>query len=301
MQEFFDHFIHALVHTLEHTWYMLFVLFAVYLIIEFIEHKAMNKAKAVLSNKYYGIAAASALGLFPQCGFSVVAANLYAERLISAGTVAAVFVATSDEALPILLANPEAAKWFLPVLLIKFVWAIAVGFLVDLVFRLTKLNKHEHVHSHDHPHSDGEHKHEFGEHHHCEHCDSSRGIFSAALVRTLSVFAFIFVTSLILHVVMDFMSEDKLRAVLMTDSLIQPLIAALIGLIPSCSASIVVTELFVSGALGFGSLVAALSAGAGIGMLVLFRVNRDYKKNFILLGILYITSALLGLITELLV
>ncbi len=301
MQEIFTHLTHALIHTLRHTWYMLFVLFAVYLIIEFIEHKAMNKAKAVLSNKYYGIAAASALGLFPQCGFSVAAANLYAERLISAGTVAAVFVATSDEALPILLANPDAAKWFLPILAIKFIWAVVVGFLVDLIFRLTRLDKHEHVHSHEHSHDHDEHKHEFGEHHHCEHCDSSRGIFSAALKRSMSVFAFVFITSLILHMVIDLVSEDKLRAVLMTDSLFQPLLAALVGLIPSCSTSIVVTELFASGALGLGSLTAALSAGAGIGMLVLFRVNRDYKKNFVLLGILYVTSALLGLIIELLV
>lgn len=301
MQELLSHFGHALVHTLKHTWYMLFVLFAVYIIIEFIEHKAMNKAKSVMSNKYYGIAAASALGLFPQCGFSVAAANLYAERLISAGTVAAVFVATSDEALPILLANPEAAKWFLPVLGIKFIWAVAVGFLVDLIFKLTRLDKREHVHSHGQHHDHDEHKHEFGEHHHCEHCDSSRGIISAALVRTFSVFAFIFATSLVLHVVMEIVSEDTLRAVLMTDSPLQPFLAALIGLIPSCSASIVVTELFVKGALGLGSLVAALSAGAGIGMLVLFRVNRDYKKNFTLLGFLYVMSALLGLIIELLV
>lgn len=299
MQEFLHHALHALAHTFEHTWYMLFVLFAVYLVIEFIEHKAMNRARSVLSNKYYGIAAASALGLFPQCGFSVVAANLYAERLISAGTVAAVFVATSDEALPILLANPESAKWFLPVLLIKFVWAIIVGFIVNFIFKLTKLDKHEPKHTHEHSH--GEHKHESGEHHHCEHCDSGKGIFGASIKRAVSVFLYIFITSLVLHLVIDLVGEDNLKTVLMTNSLIQPFLAALVGLIPNCAASIVTTELFVSGALGFGSLVAALSAGAGIGMLVLFRVNRDYKKNFALLGILYITSALLGVIIELVV
>ncbi len=299
MQEFLHHALHALAHTLEHTWYMLFVLFLVYLVIELIEHKAMNKARAILSNKYYGIAAASALGLFPQCGFSVAAANLYAERLISAGTVAAVFVATSDEALPILLANPAAAKWFLPVLLIKFVWAIIVGLIVNLIFKLTKLDSHEPKHTHHHSH--GEHRHESGEHHHCEHCDSGKGIFVTALKRTVSVFLYIFVTSFVLHLVIDLVGEDTLRAMLMTDSLAQPFLAALIGLIPNCAASIVTTELFVSGALGFGSLVAALSAGAGIGMLVLFRVNRDHKKNFALLGILYVTSALLGVIIELIV
>ena len=297
MQEFFTHILHALTHTLEHTWYMLFVLFAVYLVIEFIEHKAMNRAKDVLSNKYYGIAAASALGLFPQCGFSVAAANLYAERLISAGTVAAVFISTSDEALPILIANKEAAKWLLPVLAIKFVWAVLVGFFVNAIFKLAKLDKHTHSHSHSH----GEHGHEFGEHHHCEHCDSGKGIFQTAVKRSVSVVLFIFVTSLVLHLVIDLVGEENLKAVLMTNSLAQPFLSALIGLIPNCAASIVTTELFISGALGFGSLVAALSAGAGIGMLVLFRVNRDYKKNFALLGILYIMSALLGVVIELIV
>ena len=300
MQGILHHALHALTHTAEHTWYMLFVLFIVYLVIEFIEHKAMNRARAILSNKYYGIAAASALGLFPQCGFSVAAANLYAERLISAGTVAAVFVATSDEALPILLANPEAAKWFLPVLLIKFIWAIVVGFIVNLIFKLAKLDRHEH-HLHSHEHSHGEHVHEGGEHHHCEHCDSDKGILEASIKRTVSVFLFIFVTSFVLHFIIDIVGEDNLKALLMKESLAQPFLAALIGLIPSCAASIVTTELFVSGALGFGSLVAALSAGAGIGMLVLFRVNRDYKKNLTLLGILYVTSVLLGVVIELIV
>ena len=299
MKEILTHALHALTHTAEHTWYMLLVLFLVYLLIELVEHKAMNRAKAMLANKYYGLVAASALGLFPQCGFSVAAANLYAERLISAGTVAAVFVATSDEALPILLANPDAAKWFLPVLLIKFVWAIIVGLLVNLIFKLTKLDKHAH-HAH-HLHSHTEHTHEGGEHHHCAHCDSGKGIFKATLKRTVSVFLFIFATTFALHLVIELVGQDRLEAVLMTDSLLQPFISALIGLIPNCAASIVTTELFVSGALGFGSLVAALSAGAGIGMLVLFRVNHDHKKNFALLGILYITSALLGVMIELIV
>lgn len=298
MTEFFHHALHGLVHTVEHTWYMLFVLFGVYLVIELIEHKAMNKAKAVLSNKYYGLAAASALGLFPQCGFSVAAANLYAERLISAGTVAAVFVATSDEALPILLANPSAAKWFLPVIGIKFVWAILVGLFVNLIFKLTRLDK---SHAHHHAHSHSEHTHEGGEHHHCAHCDSNKGILAASVKRTLSVFAFIFVTTFILHLVIDIIGQDKLKSFLMTDSLLQPFLAALIGLIPNCAASIVTTELFVSGAISFGSLVAALSAGAGIGMLVLFRVNRDYKKNLAILGLLYGTSALLGVIITLII
>ncbi len=288
---------HELLHTLEHTWYMLPVLFLVYLVIEVLEHKAMDKVRGVLANRSFGIVGASLLGLFPQCGFSVAAANLYSERLITAGAVAAVFVATSDEAFPILISNPESTKWFLPLIALKFVYAIIVGVMVNILFRLTRLDRAESHATHHH----GEHTHGGGEHHHCSHCDSNRGIFSAAIRRTVSIFAFVFVTSLVLHIVIELVGEAQLQAVLMTDSLLQPFIAALIGLIPSCTASVVTTELFVSGVLGFGSLAAALCAGAGVGMLVLFRVNRNLKQNLAIMGSVYVMSALLGMILELII
>ena len=297
MQEFFNHTVHALIHTFEHTWYMLPLLLLVYFLIELIEHKAMDKVRRVLANRNFGIIGAALLGLFPQCGFSVAAANLYSERLISAGTVAAVFIATNDEALPILLANPASAKWFLPMLAIKFVYALFVGFLVNVIFKLTHLDTAKRREAHHH----SEHVHEGGEHHHCAHCDSQSGIVSAALKRGFSIFAFVFVTSFVLHIAIDVLGEDKLRGFMMSDSLVQPFLAALIGLIPNCAASVVTTELFVTGALGFGSLAAALCAGAGVGMLVLFRVNRSHKQNFALLGLLYVASAILGVFIEILI
>ncbi len=298
MTEFLHHALHALIHTLEHTWYMLFMLFLVYLLIEFIEHKAMDKLRALLSNKSLGLVGASALGLLPQCGFSVAAANLFSERLISIGAVAAVFIATSDEALPILAASPDAVKWLLPTMLIKFVWAIAIGFIANLIFKLIGVDKHTasvHAHHHD------EHVHEGGEHHHCEHCDSKQGIFSAALRRTVSIYLFVFITSYVLHLVIDFIGSDNLGVLLMNNSILQPILAALVGLIPNCAASVITTELFVAGAIGYGSLVAALCSGAGVGMLVLFRVNRDHRQNFTLLGLLYVSSAVLGIILELII
>ncbi len=297
MQEFLHHILHALIHTFEHTWYMLPLLLLVYFLIELIEHKAMDKVKSVLASKKMGIIGAALLGLFPQCGFSVAAANLYSERLISAGTVAAVFIATSDEAFPILLANPGSAKWFFPMLAIKLVYAIFVGFIVNIIFKLTHLDTAKKREAHHH----SEHVHEGGEHHHCAHCDSQSGIVSAALKRGVSIFLFVFVTSFVLHIVIDILGEDKLRGFMMSESLIQPFLAALIGLIPNCAASVVTTELFISGALGFGSLASALSAGAGVGMLVLFRVNRSHKQNFALLGLLYAASAILGVVIEILI
>ncbi len=296
MTEILDELSHAALHTAEHTWYMLPLLFIVYLVIEIIEHKAMDRLRAALANKTLGIPAAAALGLFPQCGFSVAAANLYSERLITAGTVAAVFVATSDEAFPILISSPSNVKWFIPMLIIKFLYAIAVGFAVNGIFKLTRLDK---IKTHEHHRHGSEHTHEGGEHHHCSHCDSNRGILSAAIRRTLAIFLFVFITSFVLHAFIGMVGEDKLSALLMTDSIFQPVLSALFGLIPNCAASVITTELFISGALGFGSLAAALCAGAGVGILVLLRVNRSMKQNFSLIGIIYAMSALLGVVIEL--
>ena len=287
---------HAVLHTLEHSWYMLPVLFLVYLLIEFMGHKATGGLRKALSSKSAGVVAGSALGLIPACGFSVAAANLYAERLISAGVVAAVFVSTSDEALPIILAGGRSAAWFVPLVLIKFVYAILVGCIVELVFKLTGLNKakaHEHHHSHHH-----EHVHEAGEHHHCSHCDSGKGILRTAVKRSLSVFGFVILTALIVNLAVELLGEERLGIILLTDNFLQPFLAALIGLIPNCSASVVCAEMFANGALGFGSLVSALCSGAGLGMLVLFRVNRNYKQNFSILGIVYLLSAVIGVIIE---
>jgi len=294
---FIDSLLCALLHTLEHSWYMLPVLFLVYLLIEFIGHRAMGKLKGAMSNPNLGIISGSALGLIPQCGFSVAVSNLYAEKLVTAGCVAAVFVATSDEALPILAANPDGIKWLLPLIGVKFVYAIICGYIVNLVFKLTKLDA-EKKHSEHRHHGHSEHVHEGGEHHHCAHCDSGKGILHTAIVRSVSIFGFILLTAFAVNLAVELLGEDKLRAFLLTDSIFQPFLTALIGLIPNCAVSVLTANLFAAGTLGFGSLVSALSAGAGIGMLVLFRVNRNIKQNLTILGMLYLLSSVLGVIIE---
>ncbi len=299
MSEIFHQYIlHPLEHTIEHIWYMPILLLLVYLLIEVLEHKAIYKVKKVLSNKSFGLFGAAALGIFPQCGFSVAVANLYAEKLVGAGAVAAVFVATSDEALPLLIANPSMARWLLPTIFIKFFFAVLVGLLVNLIFKVTKLDACK-PQAHTHAHSG--HTHEGGEHHHCAHCDSSRGIVRTAIRRTLSVFIFILITSFFFNVAVEVIGEENLKAFLMNGSVLQPFVAALIGLIPNCAASVIATELFISGAIGYGALIAGLSVGSGIGALVLFRVNKNIKQNLALMGILYIASALLGVIITLIV
>ncbi len=283
---------HGLKHTFFHTWYMLFVLFIVYLVIELVEHKAKFRIHNLLSNNRFGILGASLLGLFPQCSFGVVCANLFSERIITIGALIAVFIATSDDAIPILAAKPS---FIIPVLLIKFIFAVAAGFLIDNIFKLFKVNFKKNVNHH----LSNEHFHEGGEHHHCSHCDSGKGILTSAIKRTLSVFIFVFLTSFVLELLFDFIGESRIKALLMTDSIFQPFLSALIGLIPSCAVSVIVTELFIEGTLAFGSLIAALSAGAGIGLIVLFRTNKNLKENFLILSLLYVISALIGVIINL--
>lgn len=275
---------------------MLPFLLVAYLLIEFIEHKAVDKIRDAFSNERLGIISAAALGLFPQCGFSVAAANLFSERLITAGTMIAVFISTSDEAIPIFVSNTESIKWLLPLLAIKFLYAIIVGAVVDLLFKLCKLD-----HAQAHNHHNNTHIHEGGEHHHCADCDSNGSIIKNAVKRTISIFLFILLTSFILNTIIHYVGEERLSVLLMTNSFLQPFVAALIGLIPNCAASVVLSELFVSGALSFGSLTAGLCAGAGIGLLVLFKVNHNMKQNFLILGCLYSTSVLLGVILQLLI
>lgn len=268
-------------------------LFVVYLIIEIVEHRAADKMRAALASDRIGVISAAALGLIPQCGFSVAAANLYSERLITAGTLIAVFISTSDEAIPIVASSSESVKWLLPLLGVKFLWAIIAGFAVNGLFKLLKLD-HASVHINHPP----VHIHESGEHHHCADCDSEGGILKNSIKRTLSIFVFIIVTSLLLNIVIYFIGEENLGKILLTNSVAQPFVAALIGLIPNCAASVVLSQLFVSGSLSFGALTAGLSAGAGVGMLVLFRVNRSMKQNFSILGTLYIVSVLIGVILQ---
>lgn len=290
-----EYVLHPFLHTLEHTLYMLPLLFLVYLLIEFVEHRAANKIKNILSNEHFGLFGASALGLFPQCGFSVAAANLFSERLVSAGAVAAVFIATSDEALPMLVSSP---KWLLITILIKFFFAVLVGLLVNGVFKITKLEAQKpRVHAHNH----SAHTHESGEHHHCAHCDSGKGILSTAVRRSVSIFLFLVATSFVLNVVIEIIGKDSLESILMNGSVFQPFIAGIIGLIPNCVTSVVTTELFLQGTIGYGALMTSLCVGSGVGAIVLFRVNRNIKQNLVILGIMYIASALLGVVISLIV
>lgn len=264
---------------------MLPFLFGVYLLIEFLEHKSSGKMVRTLQKLGpFGAVGGALLGCVPQCGFSVAAANLYSGRMISAGTLIAVFISTSDEAVPIILGNPQNAKTAIKLLAVKVAIAIVVGIICDLV--LKALNKPvlekpcEQL---------------------CEHCGcENHGILYSAAKHTVSIFLFILAISVVLGGLIEIIGQENLSKLLLTDSVFQPFLAALIGFIPNCAASVILTQLFIEGGLTFGSLVAGLSTGAGLGLVVLFKTNKHFKQNISIAAVLYIAGALSGMLINML-
>ena len=258
-------------------------LFLAYLFIEYIEHSASKKMEnALKSSKKLGPIGGALLGCVPQCGFSVLASNLYACRIITAGTLVAVFLSTSDEAIPLMLSNPEFLKVAGALIAVKVFIALLCGFIVDLLMRKNQSGDENHEFIHDF----------------CENCNCEKGIFRSAVHHTVHVFAFIFVVSLILSFAVEFLGNTYLTKILMSGTVFQPIIAAAVGLIPNCAASVILTQLFLSGSISFGSLLAGLLSGAGVGLAVLFKINKNQKENFKILLILYAVSALCGIIVQ---
>lgn len=257
-------------------------LFIAYLIMEYIEHKTSNKSKEFIKKSgKFGPAIGGALGIFPQCGFSAIAANLYAGRIITMGTLIAVFLSTSDEMLPIMISEAVPVGTILRILGIKLAIGIIMGFVIDLIFR----KKEEEQDAIEH----------LCEHEHC-HCED--GIFKSALTHTVKIFAFIFIISLILNTVIHFVGEDTLSNLILNKPVLGPIISALVGIIPNCASSVILTELYLSNVISLGSMIAGLLIGSGVGILVLFKVNNNVKENLKILGILYLISVVAGVTIE---
>lgn len=255
-------------------------LFGAYLLMEFFEHRWEGRQPVLLAK--LGPVGGAVLGCVPQCGFSVAAANFYAARLITPGTLLAVFLATSDEALLILLSRPGALQEVARLLGVKVAAAIALGLLADLAFR--RFGKGV----------PGRALHELCEHEHCG-CGTG-GILRPALTHTARIFLFLLFINAALGCLLYWVGEGALSRLLLGGSVFQPLLAAFLGFIPNCAASVLLTELYLAGSLSFGSAVAGLCTGAGLGLAVLFRVNRPQRENFILAGVLYAGAVATGLL-----
>lgn len=253
------------------------ILFLAYLLMEYIEHKASSKMEnAIAKIGKFGPFLGTGLGLIPQCGFSASCSNLYAASLLTEGTLIAVFIATSDEAIPLLLADSRVTGDIWKFLLVKIVFGIVIGFLVDFTLKVLKIKKKPIEMCKD-----------------CG-CEEENGIAKSALKHTLKTGAFILVLSIIIDIIMVLVGTENLKIALGSNSIFQPFLTALIGLIPNCSVSVALIELYAEGVISFGSACAGLCSGAGIGLAVLFKTNKSIKENLRIVGILYFASALIG-------
>ena len=263
-------------------------LFITYLIMEYIEHKTSNKVKDVIKKSgKFGPLLGAIVGVFPQCGFSVSATNLYAGRLITLGTLISVYLATSDEMLPILLTEAVPAGTIFTILGIKLVLGIVAGFIIDFVIRMFRKEKVE---------EQEEKIEEICEHEHC-HCEE--GIVTSAIKHTLNITIFIFFITLVLNGIIAYIGEDTIAHFISKNVILGPIVAGLIGLIPNCASSVILTELFISNVISMPVLISGVAVNAGVGLLVLFKTNKNAKENLKIVGLLYIIGVLAGIILEL--
>lgn len=278
--------IHLIIHTLKDTLNLLPFLLVAFLIIELIEHKLTNKTKKIIEKSgKLGPLLGSTLGVIPQCGFSVLATNLYITRIISLGTLIAIYLSTSDEMLPILLSRNASFTVIFSLLFTKFIIGVIAGFIIDFV-----INKKESIKiKEDYTICDDE---------HC-HCDREN-IFVSSLMHTLKTYIFIFIVTFILNVIMHEFGNEFIENIFMKNNIFAPFISSLIGLIPNCGASVILTELYLSNVISYSSLISGLLTGSGVAIIVLFRNNKNMKENLLVLSLIYLIGAFSGVIINIL-
>lgn len=279
--------LHILEHSLIDTLRLVPFLFVTYLAMEALEHKAGDRAEAAIHKAgAAGPAIGAVLGVFPQCGFSAAAATLYAGRVITFGTLIAVFLSTSDEMLPIFIAEQVDPIVILKILGAKLLIGLIMGFLVDGVMRIARRRG-----------ADDMSIHELCERDRCHcHGGGGGGILKSAVKHTLQVTLFIFIITLVLEAVIEGVGEDVLAEFLGANPSLSVFASALVGLIPNCAASVVITELYLEGTLAAGAMMSGLLVSAGVGLLVLFRTNRPVRRNIAILAVLYGIGVMWGLI-----
>lgn len=263
-------------------------LFVTYVIMEYIEHKAGDKAEIMIQKAgKCGPLIGGVLGIVPQCGFSAAAANLYAGGIITLGTLFAVFLSTSDEMLPIFISEQVPVLTILKILLVKALVGVIAGFILDGVMRKRKDGKESHGHLRIE---------EMCDHQNC-HCNEGK-IWKSAMKHTLQIVLFIIITSFLITILIGIVGEEGISSLLNGQLVLGPAIAGVIGLLPNCASSVILTRLYLSGVLGVGSMIAGLLAGSGVGLLVLFRINKDLKENLKILLLLYGTGVIAGIFIE---
>ena len=262
-------------------------LFLTYLAMEYIEHKTTAKTKNTIKKSgKLGPLVGGILGAFPQCGFSTAGSNLYAGRVITLGTLISIYLSTSDEMLPVFLSEKVPMTTILSMIAVKAVIGMVAGFIIDFVIRIRKSSQEQdftskigHMCDHDH----------------C-HCDKS--IVKSALNHTLTIFAFILVSSFLLNTAVFFVGEDSIAGIILDRPVLGSILSGIVGLIPNCAASVVITQLYVEGVISIGATMSGLLVGAGAGLIVLFKENRDIKENIKIVALLYAIGVACGIIID---
>lgn len=255
-------------------------LFIAFLIIEIIEHKISKKSKNVISKSgKFGPILGSLLGAIPQCGFSVVATNLYITRIVSLGTLISIYLSTSDEMLPILISNNMPIIDILKIVGIKVIIGMISGFIIDLFYRKSE-KKDFHI---------------------CENddCDCDESIVKSSVIHTLKTVLFIFIVSLVLNICFEYIGKESIEKVFMSSSIFAPLISCLIGLIPNCASSVIITEIYLNNVITLGTAIGGLLTNSGLSLLVLFKNNKNIKENLTIITIIYLIGVLSGIIINL--
>lgn len=264
-------------------------LFITYLIMEYIEHKMGEKSKkAIKKSGKYGPIIGSILGIFPQCGFSVSATNLYAGRVITLGTLIAVYLSTSDEMLPIFISEAVPPIVILKILGIKLIIGLIAGIIIDVAIKILNINK-ETKQQDEIAH--------ICEEEHC-HCDKN-GILKSSIKHTINIFLFIIIITFIINIVVNVVGEEQIASWLLNKPIIGPIISSLIGLIPNCAASVIITNMYLQKVISLGSMISGLLTGAGVGLAVLFKTNDKLKENIRIIILLYSIGVISGILIDL--
>ena len=280
---------HVFIHAIEDNINIIPFLFVTYCIMEYMEHAMAEKTEGAVKYKgKMGPLFGGILGIIPQCGFSAAAASFYSGGVITLGTLLAIFLSTSDEMLPILISQTVPAMTIAKILTVKALIGVGAGFLVD--FARKRIGKGHVVQKHIHDLCEQEHC-------HCEEEESS--IWKSALIHTAKVFGFIFIVSLLLNLVMESGGEDVLEWFANNHSILAAVLTGLVGLVPNCAPSVIITQLYLKQLISAGAMMSGLLVSAGVGVLVLFRTNRSWKQNLKITGMLYTIGVIAGLLIDL--
>ncbi len=252
-------------------------LFVAFLIIEFIEHKLSNKQENIISKSgKLGPIVGALLGAVPQCGFSVLATNLYVTRIISLGSLISIYLSTSDELIPLMISHNAPLTKILSIVSIKVVIGIISGFLIDLFIR--KTTKSDFVLCED------------------EDCDCDHSIIKSSLIHTLKIAFFILIITFLINILFHFVDLSFLESALKNNKILTPFIASLIGLIPNCASSVMISELYLNNLISLGTTLSGLLTGSGVAIMVLVRKNKNISENLFIIGLIYIIGVIWGLL-----